>query len=499
VPPVDQQLRLTGSIEGPQTLDPALVRDTESAMLARQIFRGLVRIGEGLQPVPDLAERIEIAPDRTVYRFVLHDSLTFHDGRAIRAEDVRDSLLRATDPVLETPSAPLPARHYLYDIEGALDRMDGLTDDISGVEVVDDLTVEIRLRGQSVTFLERLTGPPSFVVDAAEASAGGNWWHAPNGSGPFRVAEFVPGDTLILVPHDGYTIRPALEQLIIRYGRGAVGSITQFERGELDLVGIPVSLIERVQYPNSPFADNLVVEPQMTSTMVVMNPNIAPFDQPAVRQAMIQGFERERIATAMLNGFVPAATGVVPHGLSDGVDANLPYPFDPAGAAALMRSVPRSAVTGGVTIYTTGGSIPVAMKRMYEEAGVVNLEVVQLQFSDFLADMLDQRLPMFVVSWGADYPDPTTFLNALFHSESPDNLVGYHNPEVDDVLDRADREPDSSARAALLQQAHQLILDDAIVMPLYYGVDYLLVSTRVQGFELTPLGIQGFESVWISE
>jgi ABC-type transport system substrate-binding protein len=135
---------------------------------------------------------------------------------------------------------------------------------------------------------------------------------------------------------------------------------------------------------------------------------------------------------------------------------------------------------------------------MYERDLLLSVEVVQLQFGDFLDDLADRRMPMFVITWSADYPDPAAFLTTLFHSRSPDNMIDYHNPAVDDLLDRAAVEPDDEQRAELLRQAHQLILDDAVVMPLIYGVDYLLVADHVQGLENTPLGIREFESVWIS-
>src|SRR5690606_21746213 len=99
-PSGEQTLTITGSPEGPATLDPALVRDTESAFVTRQIFRGLVRLDERLQPVPDLARRIEISPDGLTYTFYLWEDITFANGRRITAEDVRYSLERATDPAL---------------------------------------------------------------------------------------------------------------------------------------------------------------------------------------------------------------------------------------------------------------------------------------------------------------------------------------------------------------------------------------------------------------
>jgi len=121
-----------------------------------------------------------------------------------------------------------------------------------------------------------------------------------------------------------------------------------------------------------------------------------------------------------------------------------------------------------------------------------------MEWPDYLQDLTDRRLPIFVLSWVADYPDPASFLTALFHSASPDNYLGYHNSEVDRLLDQAAQEPDERVRAQLYAEAQQHILDDFVVIPLYWDVSYLLVKPNVQGLELTPLGILGLERVWIS-
>ena len=116
----------------------------------------------------------------------------------------------------------------------------------------------------------------------------------------------------------------------------------------------------------------------------------------------------------------------------------------------------------------------------------------------FLTDLAQQRLPVFTLSWVADYADPSAFLDALFHSGSPDNYLGYHNPEVDDLLDRARAEQNREERIRLYREAQQRILDDGVVIPLYHDVEYWLVAPAVHGLQVTPLGVLGLETVWLS-
>jgi ABC-type oligopeptide transport system substrate-binding subunit len=152
---------------------------------------------------------------------------------------------------------------------------------------------------------------------------------------------------------------------------------------------------------------------------------------------------------------------------------------------------------GQITIYSSGGGIPTAMKQSMEQELEVPVEVVQLRWQDYMSDMDEGRLPVFVLSWVADGPDPVSFLRALFHSDSPDNYARFSDEDVDELLDLAAVEQDQEVRLDYLRQAHQRILESAVVLPLYHSVDYVLVADHVRGLETTPMGILGLESVWI--
>ncbi len=493
----EQRLTLAGSPDGPLTLDPALVRDADSAFVVRQVFRGLVRLDANLRPVPDLAERVRISSDGLTYSFELRDRTSFHDGRRLTADDVKYSLERATDPALAGGDGrKLPGWTYLRDILGAEERMAGQRSDLPGVEVVDPLTVRIRLSWRARDFLSKLTAPPAFVVDRWDVARGDDWWRHPNGSGPFVLDRWEEGRLLVLRAFPGYAPgAPVLQEIDIRLGADALEPMNQYERGQLDLVSVPLWALDRVRAPNSPLSRELRVQPLFAGSFVFLNPNIPPLDDPEVRRALIQGFEREKIARVSLNGVVPSASGIVPDGmLGRAWPASLPA-YDPVAARAVLQS---RLPARPLQLYTAGSGVPVTLKQVYERDLGIQAEVLLMDWPDYLQDLTGGRLPIFVLSWVADYPDPASFLTALFHSSSPDNYLGYRNREVDRLLDMAAEEPGEEARARLFAEAQQRVLDDFVVIPLYWDVSYLLVKPRVQGLELTPLGILGLEQVWIA-
>jgi oligopeptide transport system substrate-binding protein len=97
--------------------------------------------------------------------------------------------------------------------------------------------------------------------------------------------------------------------------------------------------------------------------------------------------------------------------------------------------------------------------------------------------------------WGADYPDPESFLGTLFKSSSPENHTGYRNPAVDEALEQVGVETDRARRMAIYAQVEERILNDFPVVPLYHSVRYVLVKPYVKNLKVTPMGILNLKDV----
>ncbi|NJM06890.1 hypothetical protein HC891_12945, partial [Candidatus Gracilibacteria bacterium] len=294
----------------PNTLDPALVSDTGSAFLVRQLFSGLVRLDAELAVQPDLAESWAVSDDQRTYTFTLRPDARFADGTPITAEDVRYSLERATDPQL---AEFLPAQTYLRDIVGVPEKLSGQADTISGIQVLDEQQISITIDGAKSFFLSKLAHPTSFIVDRRAAERGGNWTDAPNGSGPFTIDRWDHDQLLELRRNENFYREPAsLDGVRFLIGAAANNPLILYEQGAIDLTGVPSFALARVQDENNALAQELVSVPQLSLSYIGMNVTMPPFDDPKVRQAFALLLDRERLAEVTLNESATAARGILP-------------------------------------------------------------------------------------------------------------------------------------------------------------------------------------------
>lgn len=487
-------LILTLGPRDPQTLDPALVADVTSAFVVRQIFSGLVRLTNDLEPAPDLAERWERTPDGRTYTFYLRPEARFADGTPITAEDVRYSLERAADPSL-APS--LPAHTYLGDIVGVREKIAGQATTIQGVKVLDERTLTITIDAPKTYFLAKLAHPTSFVMDRRAVERGGDrWTEQPNGSGPFTIERWDHNRLLVLARNPAFYREPArLSRVRMLIGAAASNPQVLYEQGEIDLTSVPSYALARVRDENNPHSRELRRVPQLSLFYIGMNVRLPPFDDPKVREAFTLLLDRQKIAEITLQGAAQPAAGVLPPGMPGYNPAlELPRP-DIERAKALLAESRYGGIEGLPPIVAYGGWADRLREVAQRELGL-RIEVRDYEdFGAFLRALDTNTLPMFSSGWIADYPDPENFLDVLFRTGSGENHFAYSNPDVDALLDRAAVEPDETSRYELYREAERRILADAPLIPLYHDVEYLLVKPYVRGLELTPMGILDLATV----
>jgi oligopeptide transport system substrate-binding protein len=118
----------------------------------------------------------------------------------------------------------------------------------------------------------------------------------------------------------------------------------------------------------------------------------------------------------------------------------------------------------------------------------VEVTVRQLEPENFLYALSQEKDNLFDNGWIADYHDPQDFLDVLFRTGSQNNTGGYSNPQLDALLNKAAIEQDPAVRLQMYQQAEQIIVQDAAMLPLFFGRSYVLVKPYVKNYSLSPLG-----------
>ncbi|MCK9485752.1 MAG: peptide ABC transporter substrate-binding protein [Dehalococcoidia bacterium] len=482
--------RLRLASNDPVTLDPHVAGDALSAEYIVEVFGGLVTLDQDLNIQLDLAESVEVSDDGLTYTFTLRDDIEFHNGARVTAEDVRWSIERAASRALSSPTAMA----YLGDIVGAREHFFGLAEGIEGIEVVDDRTIRFTIDAPKPYFLAKLTYPTAFVVDRQQVEGNPrNWTRQPNGTGPYRLVEWRLGERIVLQANADYHLgAPRLAEAVYLLSGGS--ALTRWENDELDVASISINDIERARDPNSDLGPYYREWPQFSVSYLAFNTNVPPFDDVHVRRALGLSIDRNRIANVTFNGMIAPATGILMPQMPGYVPDDLTLPFDPEAARAELAQSQYADSMPAIVITETGAGAEASidmqafLEQWRTELGI-EVEVRQTDFATFLADQDSGRLQAYNAGWIMDYPDPEDILDLLFHSGSQLNSTNYANPQVDALLDQARTEQDAETRLSLYREAQELMIEDAVWLPLYFGTAHQVVKAEVSGWFEPPMVI----------
>ena len=496
--------RLLGS--DPTTLDPALTTDSTSYEIVVELFGGLMRLTDNPNEpiVLDLAESFTVSSDGTTYRFVLREGIEFSDGSPVTASDFKWSWERAASPETGSPIV----KEFLGDIVGINDIVDGNATSAEGITVIDDQTLEVRIDGPKPYFIAKLTYPVTFVLNRDNVESGGEFWtDDPVGTGPFVLQSYEIGVSLILGRNEKYWDTLAfLDEVQFNLAGGS--AMAMYENDELDITGIPTSAYERVTDPNESISKEVVdVPPEFFTFYIGFNVKEPPFDDVHFRRALNFAVDKELIAEAVLQGRARPAYGPLPPGFI-GFNPDLePLGFDVDKAVEELNmskyADPETRPRIVLTAAGTGGSPAAwlqAVADMWARNLGVEIEFQEVEWATFLEEVDNYRLQVFSLAWSPDYPDPHTFVDVLFRSDSTINQTQYSNAEVDALLDEATTEPDPARRIQLYQQAEQIIVNEASWLPMWWGSEgKILVKPHVNDFRISPLGGYFFKDVWLDK
>ncbi|MBN1537589.1 MAG: peptide ABC transporter substrate-binding protein [Anaerolineales bacterium] len=490
-------LVMLGGIVEAKDLDPALQTNAADSFVGH-IFSGLVRLNPQLQIEPDLAEKWTISPDGTVYTFTIRENLRFSSGKILTARDVKYSWERACDP--ETGSTA--AKTYLGDIIGVNEKVDGEAEEISGLKVIDDLTLEVTLDSPKPYFLAKLTYPVSFVVDNGNiAVKSESWMFEPNASGPYSLKEYRENDVMIFERNPFYYEPAKLENIIYLLNR-AGSNLSYYEAGEVDIVYLGVDDAKEIQQANHSLHDQLQTTSKMCTDLLKFNNTRPPMDDPKVREAFTRAIDRNKLSEQFFDNMMDIAQSILPPGMPGYSQDLKAADFDVTVAKTALSESQYASNMPEVVFTIWSDSMQVspyyeAIISMWQQNLGVDVQVETLASDDFLNVADNDPGHILSVSWCADYPDPENFLDIIFHTGNDFNLSNYSNLEVDALLEQARIELETDRRIELYQQAEKALLDDFSAIPMIIPSSFALVNPAVKGFALSPMYYPFVHLIWM--
>jgi ABC-type transport system substrate-binding protein len=235
-----------------------------------------------------------------------------------------------------------------------------------------------------------------------------------------------------------------------------------------------------------------------------MNVRRRPFDDRRVRQALNYALDKQH-SIRLLAGTAVAAHGLLPPGTLGRDDALAPYPHDPARARALLAEAgyPHGFdVEYAIMNDDEAERLAASLQNDLAEVGV-RVRIVEMSLAAFGTATASADGPAFSkAAWTADFPDPTSFLDAKLHSrmisdEASTNDAFYANPELDALLDAARAEPDPAARAVMYRRAERIVYDDAPWIFDYHQMLTEVTQPYVAGYAPHPVWLRDYTSAWL--
>ena len=455
-------------------LDPHLSFAFASSNFYEHTYTGLTRFNAKMEIEGDLATAWEI-PNPTTYVFRLRKGVKFHNGREMTADDVKYSIDRVRDP-----KAGSPVRDTYTSVES--------------VEVVDRHTVRLRMSRPDGSLLSAITGRASYVVPREEVEKHGNLQKVAVGTGPFRLAEHVPGDFARFVRWDGYYEPglPLLDGFTIKIIKDESSRLAALRKGTVDLTWIKAIEVEELARREKNLMSSET--PEARHLYIWLNTTAPPFNNVKLRQAVAASLNRQEIIDTVLLGRGKLTTAIPP--------ATVPYVLSAAETAALpfykqdYELVKRLLREGGqpngfeFTFKTSPHSpdyVPAAqvIQRQLAKAGIT-MKIEQMEWGAVLKNFragTDFHAIAFARIW---YADPEGYTYDTLHSKGASNAGHYANPEVDRLLEEQSSTASMQRRIAIWGDLQRIWAQDVpIIWPYAMRTRYNVWQPTLKGF--TPM------------
>lgn len=490
----------------PQTLNPIFSTAGFEQQVERAILSSLVRMSDKLVPTGDLAEKIDVSDDATVYTFHLQPKATFNDGTPLTSADVLFTFQSALDKRVGSIWGG-----RLQGIKGAADFGDQKADTVAGLTAPDDHTVVFTLDKPDAAFLPILADfcglgilPKHVLGDVAPDQLVNDKYNlAPTvGAGAYKFVQYASDQYVELEANDTYWAgRPAVDRIFLRILDAEV-AVAEMEKGTLDLISVSIDDIERLK-ANPSLTVVSVPSPSMDS--ISFNLDKEYFKDKRIRQAAMYAIDRANIVKEIYKDnavvrnspiFGPEWMGV-PEGLNE-------YAYDPEKAKQLLKDAGWDSGRKVQMMYNPAGNksfnnmIPIIQAQL-GEAGM-QVELVQYDAAELNKHLgTDHDYEIYIGGGGVYGADPNIssryYLSNAF-TPTGANSIWYANPEVDKLYAEGRQAGDQAKRKEIYTQLAQLLNEECPSVFLWSPNTNFAFNNRLQGF-LPPSYVDN--RLWNSE
>jgi len=487
-----------GSFTNIDTLDAHNTTSIVACSVHNNVYNGLLKTvssdGKSVDFKPELAREWEIQGDR-VHVFRLHKGVTFHNGDALTAADIKWNLERVKD---KTQS---PIHAWKLELLEAIETPDPYTLKLHFTKPYPFLRVAFTgSTGRAATILS-----PRAVREKGKA-----YGRSPVGTGPFKFAEWKEGDYILLEKNPNYWETdtsggklPYLDKVLIKIIIEPSTLVAALKTGEVDLINNVVPQ----------FVSDLRRDTKLTALSAVggnwrcLHFNIAkePFNDKALRKAVTFAIDRKEILDKVEFGEGIVAHGPISPPMGGFYDPafetgkNGQY-FDLEQAKTWMK---QAKYDGREVLYLSvnSGTFPRQAEVIQAHLAKIGIKA-RIELADFPTFrrrwLQERQWDLVQVQWDADL-DPDETLYPELHSGETWNAGRWVNKDFDRAVELAREESDFKKRKKYYEDSVKAILEDSPVTIMLHVNEQKIFHKYVKGFQMIPAGLINMHSVWLDK
>ena len=493
-----------------ESLDPQLATDGTSFEVIADYTDGLMQMDADGAAVPACAESYEVSEDGTTYTFHIREDAVWSNGDPVTANDFVFAWQRAVDPANASEYS-----YMLSDIGQIVNAAEIIAGekDVSelGVTAVDDKTLEVQLNVPVSYFLSLMYFPTYYPVNQAFfESCGDTFATSPEttlSNGAFVLTSYEPAATAFeLVKNEDYYDADKIQLAGLNYQviQDSQQALMSYQNGDLDTTLL-----------NGEQVDQVKDDPEFTSVgagyLWYISPNIKEVPELAnlnLRLAMTFALDRDSICNDVLkDGCAPTYTAVPPEFAAgpDGSDFSADQTmfadacaYDPDKALEYYEAAKTelSQDTFTFDMVVDADDAPQKVAQVVKEQLETTLPGMTINLTiepkkQRVEDMQNGNFQLALTRWGPDYADPMTYLG-MWVTDNSNNYGFWSNADYDAIIAECttgDLCTDPEGRWSALYDAEKIVMDEAVIFPLYTQCNAEMVSSAVSGIEFHPVAL----------
>ncbi|MEU4271457.1 ABC transporter substrate-binding protein [Streptomyces sp. NPDC026092] len=459
-----------GTTDEVTSLDPAAAWDAGSWAMYSNVYQTLLSFKPGvITPVPDAAENCKFVGARlTTYQCELRDDLTFSNGRKVTGEDVKHSFERILD--IKSDTGPAPLFPTLKNV------------------VADGQKVTFNLNSRDATFPFKLATGAGSIVDSSQYPAKkAREGVTADGSGPYVLKEFKPGESARLEPNPKYRgAAKAGHTVVVKYYKESEQLAAAWKAKQVDITHrqMPPEFLSQA----GDGKDSARITEAQTAEIRNLYFNVkpgSPMAKKEVRQAVAAVIDRPAIVTGAYHGTVEPLYSLIPQGFN-GHNTSF-YDAYPEPSKKKAKSLLKDADIETPVSFTLGyrkdatyAAEAKELQRQLESTGLFKVELVAAEWQEFQKAYAKGEYDAYPVGWLPDFPDSDSFTAPLVGAGNAMHN-GFASSKIDSLISATQQYSDRAAAANDFEDIQTEVAKDVPLVPLWQKKDYVLATTEVAG------------------